>query len=195
MSPEVLLDRAKTIAATLAPDETIADSAWGFDADLDYLREMGERDPSAGRLKRLEVERPGPLLFWYRASRAPLVARTWQPLPLDSWRPPRGRVTRETPIVPGMLKSPTRWHSSRQRVRRGDSLIERQAIPSPSGGHPSRKLTRQTSAGRGDEDAIAWRGPFPDAPGSAQIDASIRDGRVSRSVGRDDPKAPTTCAR
>jgi hypothetical protein len=80
-SPEVLLDRAKTIAARLAPTEAIADSAWGLEADLDYLREMGERDPSPERWKRLGVERPGPLRFWYRASRLPLVARTWQPLP------------------------------------------------------------------------------------------------------------------
>ena len=104
-SPEVLLDRARTIAARLAPGEAIADSDWGLEADLDYLREMGERDPSPERWKRLEVERPGPLVFWYRASRVPLVARTWLPLP--PWIPgarPMGRVTRQepSPIVPGM---------------------------------------------------------------------------------------------
>jgi len=206
-SPEVLLDRARTIAAKLAPAEVIADSAWGLEADLDYLREMGERDPSPERWKRLRVERPGPLLFWYRASRMPLVARTWLPLP--PWIPgarPVGRVTRQEPppIVPGMqevLLDPSGRLLGWQRVPvRGDSPdVDVQATLLSlfsEAGLGAAKLTRQTSAGRGEEDAIAWRGPFPDAPGSARVDAAVRAGRVSRfAVGRDDPtRAPTTYA-
>jgi len=104
-SPEVLLDRARTLAARLAPGEAIADSAWGLDADVAFLRRLAERAPSREPWKHLSAERPGPLSFWYRASLAPLVARTWEPLPI--WIPaPRtiGRVTRAQPppSVPGM---------------------------------------------------------------------------------------------
>ena len=204
-SPEVLLDRAKTLAAKLAPADAIADSAWGLDADLNYLREMAEGDPLPERWKRLKVERPGPLRFWYRASRVPLVARTWLPLP--PWIPgarPVGRVTRQEPppIVPGMQEvvlDPSGRLLGWQRVPvRGDSPdVDVQATLLSlfsEAGLGAAKLTRQTSAGRGGEDAIAWRGPFPDAPGTARIDASIRDGRVSLfAVGRDDSaQAPTT---
>ena len=206
-SPEVLLDRARTIAARLAPAEAIADSAWGFDADLDYLREMGERDASPERWKQLKVERPGPLVFWYRASRSPLMARTWQPLP--PWIPgarPMGRVTRQepSPIVPGMQEvvlDPSGRLLGWQRVPvRGDAPdrdVEATLLSLFSeAGLEAAKLARRTSTGRGEEDAIAWRGPFPDAPGSARIDASMRDGRVSRfAVARDDPsRAPMTYA-
>jgi serine/threonine-protein kinase len=204
-SPEVLLDRAQTIAAKLAPAEAIADSAWGLDADLDYLREMGERDPSPERWKRLKVERPGPLLFWYRASRVPLVARTWLPLP--PWIPgarPVGRVTRQEPppIVPGMQEvvlDPSGRLLGWQRVpvpgERPDVDAQATLLSLLSeAGLEVVKLTRQTPAGPGEEHAVAWRGPFPDAPGSARIDALVRDGRVSRfAVGRDDPtRAPVT---
>jgi hypothetical protein len=57
------------------------------------------------------------------------------------------------------------------------------------------KLTPQTSTGRSEQDAVAWRSPFPDAPGAARIDASIRGGRVARfAVGRDDPTGTATYA-
>jgi serine/threonine-protein kinase len=204
-APEVLLDRARTIAAKLAPGEAISDSAWGIDADLDYLREMGERDPPPERLKRLKVERPGPLLFWYRASRMPLFARTWLPLP--PWIPgarPMGRVTRQEPPpnVPGMQEvvlDPSGRLLGWQRVPvRGDSPdpdVQATLLSLLSeAGLEVVKLTRQTPAGPGEEHAVAWRGPFPDAPGSARIDALVRDGRVCRfAVGRDDPtRAPLT---
>jgi serine/threonine-protein kinase len=206
-SPEVLLDRARTVAAKLAPGEAIADSDWGFEADLDYLRELGERDPSPDRWKRLQVERPGPLLFWYRASRVPLVARTWLPLP--PWIPgarPMGRVTRQEPppILPGMqevLLDPSGRLLGWQRVPVPGDVPDQDvqatllSLFSEAGLEPAR-LTREAAARRSEQDAIAWRGPFPNAPGLARIDASIHGGRVSRfAVSRGDPaRAPTTYA-
>ena len=174
-SPEVLLDRARTVAATLAPGEAIADSDWGFEADLDYLREMAERDPSPERWKRLEVERPGPLLFWYRASRVPLVARTWLPLP--PWIPgprPMGRVTRQEPPpnVPGMQEvvlDPSGRLLGWQRVPvRGDSPdVDVQATLLSlfsEAGLGAAKLTRQTPAGRGEEECHRLARPVSGCP-------------------------------
>jgi serine/threonine-protein kinase len=201
-SPEVLLDRAKALAAKLAPGETIADSAWGGEADLEYLRDIARRDPSPERWKRLGAERPGPLAFWYRESRAPLVARTWTPLAL--WIPgarPVGRVTREQPppIMPGMQEvvlDPGGRLLMWQRVpARGDSPdVDIQATLGwlfTEAGLEAGKFTRETSLGLSAEGAIRWHGPFPDSPGRAQVDASIHDARLSLfAVARDDGVQP-----
>jgi serine/threonine-protein kinase len=201
-SPEVLLDRAMVLAGRLAPAETLVDSEWGLESDVEHLRDIAQRDPSPERWARLAAERPGPLVFWYRASRAPLVARTWAPLAL--WIPgarPVGRVTRSEPppIVPGMQEvvlDPSgrlvRW----QRVpARGDPRdIDIQSTLSflfAEAGLEVAELARETSASPSAEGAITWRGAFPDAPGRARVDVSIQRDRVSLfSVSRGDALQP-----
>ena len=204
-SPEVLLDRAKTLAARLAPTDTVADTAWDLEADLDYLREMADRDPSPQGWTQLATERPGPLLFWYRGSRTPLVARTWLALP--PWIPgprPVGHVTRQQPppIDPGMqeivLDPSGRLVAWRRVSARGDTrdtnveaTLATLLSESGFGAEPPMRLT---SAPGDEPKAVAWRGRFPGAPGMARIDASIHEGRVSLfTVARDDAtRAPTS---
>jgi serine/threonine-protein kinase len=95
-SAEVLLDRARGLADRLTPGEPVVDSAWGFEADLARIRGIAAQDRTPRRWERLAEERPGPVLFWYRTSRQPLVARTWE-LRLGYGARDVGRVTREQP--------------------------------------------------------------------------------------------------
>jgi len=208
-SAEVLLDRAKTIAGRLAPGETVVDSAWGFEVDQETVRDVANRDRSPGRWRRLAIERPGPFRFWYRASREPLVARTWvRRGPFSLGPRPMGRVTRQEPppTLAGMQEVVLdtsgrllRW----QRVPAGgDSRgAEIQAALGwlfTEAGLEEAALTREASSGRAaEEDVMVWGGAFPDAPGRLRVEARFRDGGVALfEVAREGATpAPTTSTR
>jgi serine/threonine-protein kinase len=198
-SPEVLLDRARTLSAKLAPGEAIADSAYGIDADVASLRAMAEREGGRRQpCKQRAAARPGPLLFWYRASREPLVARTWEPQP--PWMAvPRtiGRVTRAQPppSAPGMQEivlDPSGRLIGWQRVpASGDppdpDLQATLGFLLAEAGLEAAKLTREPPASLATDQVIAWHGPFPDAPGRARGEATISAARVARfAVARGD---------
>lgn len=73
--PEVLVARAHEIIRQLGLPEAAADSAYGFEHDIDYLTFIEDHDKSATRWKRLSSGTPAEFLFWYRQS-----PRDMQPL-------------------------------------------------------------------------------------------------------------------
>jgi serine/threonine protein kinase len=77
-SPEVLADRATTIAQRLGYTHQPRGSAFGFYVDRGYLHYLSENDSSASRWSNLEAGRPTVVGFWYRQSEQRLV-------PSDYW--------------------------------------------------------------------------------------------------------------
>jgi serine/threonine-protein kinase len=90
-SPDVLADRARDLLSTLGHTGPSADRAFGFEVDLDQVREQRRRDPVGWRSARAD---PSFLRFWYRES----------PQPLEAWRFPflYGNVSRLTATDPPM---------------------------------------------------------------------------------------------
>jgi serine/threonine-protein kinase len=73
--PEVLALRARETIRQLGYPQKAADSAHGFQPDLDFLSYVRTHDKSPRRWERLRSGRPPSLLFWYRESNEPLE---WQ---------------------------------------------------------------------------------------------------------------------
>ena len=70
--PEVLADRAETIARQLGYAAAPADTAHGFEASGEFLDYANEHPATVTRA-RLASGRPAALIYWYRASPGPLV--------------------------------------------------------------------------------------------------------------------------
>ncbi len=71
-SPELLVDRARGVLATVA-HEPPRDAAWSFEWDYGYLKHVASTDPSPERWERLRDAQPGPVRFFYRESPRNLV--------------------------------------------------------------------------------------------------------------------------
>jgi hypothetical protein len=72
--PEVLAERARTIARNLGYTDRPADEAYGYESDTDYLRYIAEHNRVATRWQVLRTGRPAALLFWHRQSPYPLIS-------------------------------------------------------------------------------------------------------------------------
>jgi predicted Ser/Thr protein kinase len=96
--PEVLAERARTIARNLGYTDRPADSAYGYESDLEYLRHIDDHDRSVTRWDVIRTRQPAALLFWYRESPHPLISVTSKVETI-------GQVTRldPAPNVSGML--------------------------------------------------------------------------------------------
>jgi serine/threonine-protein kinase len=109
-SAEVLVDRARTIAAQLGYQETPAADASGYEVNVEYLRTIGNTDMSPQRWEVLRDARRSPLGFWYRQSPQPLwptgqtVTRTDPPDSTPGMvtivTDPGGRLVRLTAVPP-----------------------------------------------------------------------------------------------
>ena len=95
-SPEILAERARTLAETLGGTGAPLDTAYSFSADEDYLVYLARHDPSPDRWSKLATGRASAVMFWLRQSPAYLLPgdRYWLDVSFDD--PP--------PIVPGMLR-------------------------------------------------------------------------------------------
>ena len=74
LSPQILADRAATIAKNLGFLKPPADSAFGFGRNDEFLDYVANHDFSPSRWEKLRDGRPAALYFWYRKSPSPLVA-------------------------------------------------------------------------------------------------------------------------
>jgi serine/threonine-protein kinase len=116
--PEVLAERARTIARNLGYTDRPADSAYGYETDLEYLRHIDDHDRSATRWDVLRAPQPPALSFWYRQSPRQLISVTSKlesigevsrlnPAPNESGMlsvlmDPAGRLTGLTAVAPQM---------------------------------------------------------------------------------------------
>jgi predicted Ser/Thr protein kinase len=96
--PEVLAERARTIARNLGYTDRPADEAFGYESAVEYLHYIAEHDRSSTRWQVLRIGQPAALSFWYRRSPHALV-------PATSKIETIGEVTRQQPppTEPGMV--------------------------------------------------------------------------------------------
>jgi serine/threonine-protein kinase len=71
--PEALRVEARSIIESLGYEDSPADSAFGFHADIHLLDHIEDIDDSPERWQHLATVRPAPIRFWYRQSPRPLV--------------------------------------------------------------------------------------------------------------------------
>ena len=97
-SPAVLEDRARTLLRDLGYGEEPADSAWGWQMNLEYIQHL-RREGAADRLTRQTGDESRLFQFWYRQSPGslrPWVFGTWRPT-LDD--PPHGAPGMATVVL------------------------------------------------------------------------------------------------
>jgi serine/threonine-protein kinase len=70
--PEVLAERARAALRSAGHAEAPADTAYGFEYDLEYYRHVVEHDQTMMRWDGLETGQPAAMHFWYRQSPRPL---------------------------------------------------------------------------------------------------------------------------
>ncbi|MET0625877.1 MAG: serine/threonine-protein kinase [Pyrinomonadaceae bacterium] len=70
--PEVLAERARAVVRAAGQTDAPADTAYGFEWDLEYYRHVIEHDQSMTRLERMRTGQPAAVQFWYRQSPRPL---------------------------------------------------------------------------------------------------------------------------
>ena len=132
-SPEVLADRASSVARRLGYAEPPTDTAHGFDIDYDYIDYTDEQDKSPQRWRRFKDSQPAVLRFWHRQSLRYLEPRMNIVVTPDD--PP--------PLLSGMI------HSILDTEGR---LLEFHAVPSQV------EATRQAET-----QSVDWRAPFDEA--------------------------------
>ena len=132
-SPEVLADRAGSVAQRLGYTEPPADTAHGFDVDGDYIEYIFERDQSPQRWRRFKESQPAVLRFWHRQSPRFLEPRMNTVVTPDD--PP--------PLLSGMI------HSVLDTEGR---LLELHVVPS-----------QVESTGQGETRPVDWRALFDEA--------------------------------
>jgi len=99
-SPEVLSQKARDTVQRLGFTGQLADEAYGFEWDRDYVKYVQSNDKPAPRWKEILAQRPVLLQFWYRQSPYPLTADSFHddlltPGMVESDDPP--------PILSGMI--------------------------------------------------------------------------------------------
>jgi serine/threonine-protein kinase len=70
--PEVLAERALAAVRSAGHAEAPADTAYGFEYDLEYYRHVVEHDQTMTRWDGLKTGQPAAMHFWYRQSPRPL---------------------------------------------------------------------------------------------------------------------------
>ncbi|HEX8290419.1 MAG TPA: serine/threonine-protein kinase, partial [Pyrinomonadaceae bacterium] len=70
--PEVLAERARAVVRAAGHGEAPADTAYGFEYDLEYYRHVVEHDKTMKRWDGLKTGQPAAMHFWYRQSPQPL---------------------------------------------------------------------------------------------------------------------------
>jgi serine/threonine-protein kinase len=70
--PEVLAERARAVVRAAGRAEAPADTAYGFDYDLEFYRHVTEHDQSMTRWEGVKSGQPAAVQFWYRQSPRPL---------------------------------------------------------------------------------------------------------------------------
>jgi serine/threonine-protein kinase len=70
--PEVLVERARAVVRAAGQTGEPADTAYGFEYELEYYRHVTEHDQSMTRWDGLKTGQPGTVQFWYRQSPQPL---------------------------------------------------------------------------------------------------------------------------
>ena len=132
-SPEVLADRAGSVAQRLGYAEPPVDTAHGFDVDGDYIEHIFERDKSPQRWRRFKESQPAMLRFWHRQSPRFLEPRMNTFVTPDD--PP--------PLLSGMI------HSVLDTEGR---LLELHVV-----------LSQVEAAGQGETQPFDWRALFDEA--------------------------------
>jgi serine/threonine protein kinase len=74
---EVLADKARELIQTLGYSTPPADSASGFDIDVELLNSVEKSDKPLPHWDEIARSRPSPLGFWYRQSPEPMLARSF----------------------------------------------------------------------------------------------------------------------
>jgi len=98
--PEVLAERARSIARNLGYTDRAVDEAYGYAPNRRYLRYVAQHDPSADRWRVLKTNQPAALFFWYRQSPLPFATVASMATGRTT-----GEVTKDVPpqFVSGML--------------------------------------------------------------------------------------------
>ncbi|HEX7316818.1 MAG TPA: serine/threonine-protein kinase [Pyrinomonadaceae bacterium] len=73
--PEVLAERARAVARAAGQDAPPADTAYGFEDDIEFYRYVALHDGSMTRWEGLKSGQPALIQFWYRQSPQPLEPR------------------------------------------------------------------------------------------------------------------------
>lgn len=163
--PAVLVERAKQILRNAGHAEPPADTAFGFETDLEYLRYVQERDKSKKRWDNLDRNAVG---FWYLQSPRALATQThWSarvtafdpPLLVSGmarvWLDPKGRLD-SLMVVPPQVEAPApASHAPDWRALFSEAGLE---ISKWTPAEP-----RWTPLHHADTRA-AWTGAFPEAP-------------------------------
>ncbi|HJQ68421.1 MAG TPA: serine/threonine-protein kinase [Blastocatellia bacterium] len=121
--PEVLADRAATILKSLGHSNTPADSAYGFDYDMAYIRQIRDHDPSPARWERVARGRPAAIYFWYRQSQRHLVHKGKGSITVTADDPP--------PNEPGMINLMMTPQGQLIKLRAIAPQFEQPGKPSP----------------------------------------------------------------
>jgi serine/threonine-protein kinase len=71
--PEVLAERARAAVRAAGHDAPAADTAYGFEEDVEYYRHVAANDQRMSRWDGLKAGQPALIQFWYRQSPRPLA--------------------------------------------------------------------------------------------------------------------------
>jgi hypothetical protein len=150
-SPEALAERARVVLTALGHSGDAAFRASGFETDVEYLRDIRNREHSRARWSEPS---PGFFRFWYRES----------PQPLESWRfvMRYGNFSRVDPVDPPLDVA----GMTRLKLDPTGRLVELVVVPPPVAAAAAAAGAPDWSAllTAGGYDPASWR---PVAPGRA----------------------------
>ncbi len=191
-SPDVLIERAKSVLSRLGVKGAPADSAFGFFYDDQLIDHVESRDQSVQRRENLAQARPGVLRFYYRQSPGPMVSSGWTPVLPWLGPPELGRVLSNVPPLTfsGMARIVFDTDGRLVSFTSVPPRFEAEAGPFPEpdwsvllteAGLDPRLLTVSTPRWAGPVESdrkAAWDGAYPDLPDAAvHVEASAYHGR------------------
>ena len=191
-SPEVLIERAKSVLSRLGVADAPADAAFGVVYDDQLIDYVESKDQSLERREHLAQARPGVLRFYYRQSPRPMVSNGWTPVQPWLGPPELGRVLSSVPPLtfPGMARIVFDTGGSLVTFTSVPPRLETEAGPFPepdwsillteAGLDPSRlRVSTPRWAGPVESDRkAAWDGAYPGLQDAAvHIEASAYHGR------------------
>jgi len=184
--PAVLVERARTIAKNLGYENRPVDEAYGYEADLDYLRYVTMHDRSPSRWDALKTSRPTGVTFWYRQSRSPMKSMTFnvygsgRVLPGDQSETQPGMLSMRIDSSGRLVRlfaEPGPADAARTETSTPDwaRVFAESALPMDrfSGTSPLRQPTNPA------ETRAAWESNTPDRSDMAvRVEAAAANGRV-----------------